>query len=43
MHNKESLATQNRADAPAHGAVSRVHADYTPDNAPQKLRELEAA
>ena len=39
MHNKEC----NGAGAKAHGAVARVHADYTPSNGPQKLSELEAA
>lgn len=43
MHNKESTAAQNTAGANAHGAVARVHADYTTSNAPKKLSELEAA
>ena len=42
LHNKESAADQtlNQTTAPAHGAVQRVHADYTSDNGPMKLREL---
>jgi len=39
--NKESDKERNQASAPGHGAVQRVHADYTPDNGPLKLRELE--
>ena len=42
-HNKESDGARNEATASAHGAVQRVHADYTVDNAPKKLRELEEA
>ena len=43
LHNKESDADgkTNARSAPAHGAVQRVHADYTPENGPMKLRELE--
>eukprot|EP00746_Dinoflagellata_sp_MGD_P022278 gnl/MRDRNA2_/MRDRNA2_152098_c0_seq1.p1 gnl/MRDRNA2_/MRDRNA2_152098_c0~~gnl/MRDRNA2_/MRDRNA2_152098_c0_seq1.p1 ORF type:complete len:317 (-),score=47.42 gnl/MRDRNA2_/MRDRNA2_152098_c0_seq1:78-1028(-) len=41
LHNKESTAAQNQRSACSHGAVQRVHADYTPENGPHKLRELE--
>ena len=41
--NKEGAGARNAATAGAHGAVQRVHADYTPSNAPVKLRDLEAA
>lgn len=37
LHNK----AENGQTAVAHGAVQRVHADYTPDNGPEKLRQLE--
>ena len=40
LHNKESQEASNARTAPAHGAVSRVHADYTPSNGPHKLQEL---
>lgn len=43
LHNNESDTAKNPDTAPAHGAVQRVHADYTPDNGPMKLRELEEA
>ena len=34
--------TRNENSTPSHGAVQRVHADYTPENGPMKLQELEA-
>ncbi|EOD24816.1 hypothetical protein EMIHUDRAFT_457706 [Emiliania huxleyi CCMP1516] len=39
----ESGGARNAAEAKAHGAVQRVHADYTPENGPRKLRELAEA
>ena len=43
LHNKETAVAgmQNQRHAAAHGAVQRVHADYTKVNGPQKLRQLE--
>ena len=39
--NKETDTERNQRTHPGHGAVQRVHADYTPDNGPLKLQELE--
>jgi len=41
--NKESDAQRNQRTLHSHGSVQRVHADYTPDNGPAKLQELEDA
>ena len=37
------MARATPPSAKAHGAVQRVHADYTPENGPRKLRELAEA